>query len=358
MSLPPLPTGNGKPEKRGSFEKPASKSVQSFPGLPAFPDLPDLDDLEPLDLTGESIDDDTQSDVETYESEEVDQDDLKDELYEDFEDRKPISEDFESLPDEDGFEDVPESSDFEELSDDDDGPEEEFSFLPTVNYEDEDEIPEEEEKKALAKKITKNKVGKGFKELDDDSVKEFIDKAKSKIMSLLPKNGKAHKSQPEPTEKKEAEGKDKAHLGKINGKKDAKKPKKKTNSKKSLALIATLSISAIVILVIFVLGNGYQPLNKLTAEAKGENTNVLLQNFKKENGIIKLNIVNQGDISADFLMEAEFTEKSFMPFNKNVISCQSDIIAVESGGQVDELLGCENLNDELEYKVDIEIIDL
>ena len=356
MSLPPLPTGNGKSDKRENFEKPASKSFQSLPGLPVFPDLPDLDDLEPLDLTGESIDDDTQP--ETYESEEVDQDDSKDELYEDFEDGEPVSEDFENLPEEDGFENVPESSDFEELSDDDDGPEEEFSFLPTVNYEDEEEDPEEEEKKPPVKKITKNKTGKGFKELDDDSVKEFLDKIKSKLMGLLQKKDKANEGQPKPTEKKDAEEKDKKSLGKINGKKGAKKPKKKLDSKKSLALVATLSISAIVILLIFVLGNGYQPLNKLTVEAKGETTNVLLQNFKKENGIIKLNIVNQGDISADFLMEAEFTEKSLLPFNKNVVSCQSDIIAVESGGQVDELLGCENLNEELEYKVDIEIIDL
>lgn len=340
MSLPTLPSGNKKENNGGDVDK----SQFSLPDL----ELPDLDELEPLkDLSNEvaesegldEIEDfegqqDNQSEPDDLANEEIEDDedfeDIGDELQDDFEDGGDDDEDFVDLSEEDDLDD-------EEFLEED--LEENFSFLPTVDLDDEDEDEYEE---FSDEDSNDSKENKGFKELDDESVKEFFNNLKAKILGLVNKD----KKDEEPEQPKPA--------GKISKKSSIKKV---VNGKNLTYLLISAAVIAIIVFLFSLIGSGYKPLNELSAEASGEDTEILLQNFRKDGDLVYFDVINQGDMSADFFMEAEFTESTGL-FSSENYSCRSDIISLETHRQAEEFLRCENFDADSEYKVDIEIVEI
>lgn len=355
MSLPTLPSGNRKENNGGDVDK----SQFSLPDL----ELPDLDELEPLDDLSNEVDEsegfdeiedfegqqDNQSEPDDLANEEIEDDEdfeeVEYDLEDDFEDGGEDDEDFVDLNEEDDLDD----EEFDE--DDEEDLEENFSFLPTVNLEDEDEEEYEEyEESSDEEDSNDSKDNEGFKELDDESVKEFFNNLKSKILGMIKKN----KDKDEPVEKS-------SPSGKINKKPSIKKVvpsiKKVVNGKNLTYLLISAAVIAIIVFLFSLIGSRYKPLSELSAEASEENTEIILQDFRKDDELVRFDVINQGDMSADFFMEAEFTESTGL-FSSESYSCRSDIIALETHGQVEEFLRCENFDGNSEYKVDIEIIEI
>lgn len=335
MSLPTPPSGNKKGKSAGD------KSQFSLPDL----ELPDLNDLEPLpDLSKkksgeprlpEELNDlpeqknkNTQEDFEEIEKDFEDDRDLGDDDFEDLDD------DFEDL--EENFED---DEDFEDLNDgkedDEEDLEENFSFLPTVDFDEEDNEDDEED---FGEDKGNSKKEKGFKELDEEAVKKFINNLKSKLSSL--KKGNPKKSN--------------NTSNKIKNKSSI---KKLINGKNIIYLLIGAGIIGLLFFLFSSIGGNYVPLEELSYEASQDDIEVALDNFSQDDNIVTFDIYNQGDMSANFFMEAEFTEKTGT-FSREKYSCRSDIISLETDGQAEESLRCENFDPQSSYKIDIEIIEI
>ena len=363
MSLPTLPSGNNNNKRGGNVDKPQP----DFQGL-QLPSLPDLGELEPLDNLDPVEDNVKQNEIdlelpekefpevnqadESLPGEPLDLEDLGLEELEDIEDFED-----EVVDDDDFFEDEESNDNFEEEIEDwqeeleEDFDEEEFSLMPTVEFEEEDD-DEWEDGPDISDENNKSTPKKdGFKELDDESVKEFFDNIKSKLSGLFKKGDDDNKDETP------------AQSEKLKPQKE-KKPKgnssiKKLINKKNLSYLIGAGVALVLVfLAITFLGGRYSPLSELSTDASSDNTEVTLQNFTKDGDIVYFDVINQGDMSADFFMEAKFTEKTLIPFTGDSYSCTSDIIALDTKGQAQELLRCETFDSENEYKIDITIIEI
>lgn len=401
MSLPTLPGGNN--------EKINNKSPSGGVG-PKLPkvSLPNLDDLElgsvandedferneePTDLTGlpSMVDDDYEEKIETFEDvnkefedEEENFEDFseleeefenesefkneselnsaspgetEEEFEEDFEDFVEVDEELEDDSEvEEDFEDFvginEDDSEFDEFEDD-------FSFLPTVDFEEEfeDILPgvnfeENEPQKAKKNKDNKLKKNKDFKELDDESVKEFFISLKNKLFKKKEKGGRDKSKKPKIKRQKPKQDKPEKQMPKINIK-NLFKPK-------SLIYIITVVVSVGFILFLFnTFIMSYKPLEEMSIDIKEKESIVHFENFSyNDDNTITFKATNKGDMSTDFIIDVVIKAKGSSPFKGEEFLCKSDIIALESVGQVEELLKCDNFEEDLKYKIDIKLIEI
>lgn len=369
MSLPSFPDFDKKPNKPSV--KPSREPQDNFGSLPSL-ELPDLDSL----LDDEySISDESQSPPEDFyvdpedspEEEEYEENtgfttiDTEEEAY-DFEGREEYEEFLEELSLEDdneedtdddgGFviedEDEEEEEEFEELEL---PPEsyEAFSVLPNIMPEEDEEDlgfelmteEAEEEKREIEKpKLKKEKKprnSKGFKEMDDESVKEFFLDIKDKMLGIIPSVGRKQKKQPSKPKQK------------------IRKPKSKLRSIVSgvimLALIAGLGLT-------FVSNLGFKTLAESVITTKADELSLEFSEFRESEGKLVFTAKNKADISADFIINASVKTKSLIPFMGKEMKGVSDIIALEPDMSGEYFVNLEGLNMESKYKIDFDIVQL
>lgn len=392
MLLPELP------ESKENKTKKSSGSLEQTKGFQELPDLDSLDsfiddylnddelevvktnkaetnktsslDLPELPVLEEDLEDFANQDDQDDLVNQGDSEDLKDfdnpedlEGFEDSEDQE--NQDYsDDLEDSDDFEDL---EDLEEIADDDDFQDigedwenEDDPFLQGVSLEDEDDpflqgiSLEGDDLYEDSFDEPEEKQKKGFKELNDDSVKNFFLGIKDKIMSEITRNGND-------TDKKYE--RDKKELprekGKINKKAKKGTGLSKGNNKIPIGFISLVALLIAGALFLFT-RNSSTPLNEIVVEASTGETLVSLENFVyQEAGLIGFDVKNQSDISADFYLDAEISGKtSFIGSDK--FSCESDIVSLETGAQSSgEILRCEDFNPNLEhYKIKVKIIEL
>lgn len=378
LSLPMLPNIDGLELSIDStpLGKEPEKEEAASLGLPELTRLPFLEDIEKVEtpettsnsfeLTQNSELEDAVDEIENENNVESKRElrDLEDKLADSLYNLKDIQEDERDFEDE-GLDisnkDVDWDSDFND----------DFSFLPTMDSSDlEEDFEEDFESNILpgvsidndfasnkSKKADKTKGSKsnGFKELDDESAKEFFNNLKANVLNKFTKKGSRSKI-------KKTENKPKDGL-KNNQDKKPKIKKAKANNK----LKGTLKIIYMLILVITIgltilfiskLG-GHKTLEDMSTKVVNDTIAIQLKDFHyKENGDIALKITNEGDMSVDFLLEATFKTKTFLSFKNKTFVCQSDIVALESAGEVEEILHCDNFEKDSEYKLNIELIEI
>lgn len=333
MSLPKLPELPPLEEEQKKRTTPTKRSG----GLPSLPSLEDVFAREEYTEEGAVSDSGPLYDEEEY-SEDTSEDFAKVETDEegiDFEDNQ----DFDStINNEQAQEDEEYYEKFEkEQLEGEDISGEGYSFLPIVN---EDALDKSEIESLLpgftAKKPEAKDEEKGFRELDDEAIKSFFVNLKNK---LFKKGSKPNKTNPQ----------------------QEKTPSRKGFNKSSLKYAA-------IILVLFVIGalglaryeSTYSPLSEAVQIVEQGDTNLEISNYTYKGDTVELTIANKGDISANFIMDVTFKAKTKIPLIGSKFSCQSDIIAIETDGQVQEILNCNNLNKEgfnedLEYRITIKI---
>lgn len=370
MSLPSFPDFDKKPNK--PKVKPSREPQDNFGSLPSL-ELPDLDSL----LDDEySISDEYQSSQEDFyvdpedspEEEEYEEDtgfttiDTEEEVY-DFEDREESPEGFdeefsleddneEDTDDDGGFviedEEEEEEEEFEELEL---PPEayEAFSVLPNVMPEEDEEdlgfelMTEEveEEKRELEKpklkKEKKPKNSKGFKEMDDETVKEFFLDIKDKILGIIPSVGRKQKKQPSKPKQK------------------IRKPKSKLRS--IISGVIVLVLIAVLVLT-FVSSLGFKTLEESVITTKADELSLEFSEFRESEGKLVFTAKNKADISADFIINVSVKTKSLIPFMGEEMKGVSDIIALEPDMSGEYFVNLEDLNMESKYKITFAIVQL
>lgn len=385
MSLPTLPGGNDTAKDENEKINNKSPSGGVGPKLPKV-NLPNLDDLELGSVANDEdferneeptslpdlpsmIDDDYKESLDTledvnkeFENEENNFEDFS-ELEEEFESESELNsaslgeteeeaeEDFEGFVEAD--EELEDDSESDEFKDD-------FGFLPTVDFEEEefeDILPgvnfeEDEPKEIEKKKSSKPKKSKGFKELDDESAKEFFINLKNK---LFKKKGKGERNKSKKTKikrQKPKQNKPEKQMSKINI--------KNLFKLKNLIYIIIVVVSIGFILFLFnTFIMSYKPLEEMSIDIKENESIVHFENFSyNDDNTITFKAVNKGDMSTDFFIDVVIKAKGSNPFKGEKFICKSDIIALESAGQVEELLKCDNFEKDLKYKIDIEFIKI
>lgn len=357
MSLPKLPELPPLEEEQKKRTTPTKRSG----GLPSLPSLEDVFARE------EHIEEDTVSDsVPLYDEEEyskdINEDFAKVETDEegiDFEDNKNFDSNFNkdfadiestlgitspqsdsTINNEQAQEDEEDYKRFEKEQLEEDISGEGYSFLPIVN---EDALDKSEIEDLLpnftVKKPESKEEEKGFRELDDEAIKSLFVNLKNK---LFRKGSKPKKTSPQ----------------------QEKTPSRKGFNKSSLKYAA-------IILILFVIGafglaryeSTYSPLSEAVQIVEQGDTSLEISNYTYNGNTVELTIANKGDISANFIMDVTFKAKTKIPLIGSKFSCQSDIIAIETDGQVQEILNCNNLNKEgfnedLEYRITIKINEI
>lgn len=388
MSLPTLPGGN---DTKNENEKINNKSPSGGVG-PQLPkvSLPNLDDLElgsvandkNLEKNEEStglpdlpsmVDDDYEERQDTFEDVNNEFEDVNKEFEDEednFEDFSELEEEFESESElnsaslgeteeeaEEDLEDFVEAD--EELEDDweFDEFEDDFGFLPTVEEEFEDILPgvnfeEDEPKEIEKKKSSKPKKSKGFKELDDESAKEFFINLKNKLFKKKEKGERNKSKKTKIKRQKPKQNKPEKQMSKINI--------KNLFKLKNLIYIIIVVVSIGFILFLFnTFIMSYKPLEEMSIDIKENESIVHFENFSyNDDNTITFKAVNKGDMSTDFFIDVVIKAKGSNPFKGEEFICKSDIIALESAGQVEELLKCDNFEKDLKYKIDIEFIEI
>ena len=367
-------------ESKENKTKQSSGSLEQTKGFPELPDLDSLDsfiddylnddelevvklakedkaeptnktsslDLPELPVLEEDQDDFASQDAQEDSDDLADQESQEDQENQEGQDYSDDLEDIEDLEDLEDFEEIIDDDDFQDLGEDWEN--EDDPFLQGVSIEEDDDYedpqdnidgPEEKQKK-------------GFKELNDDSVKNFFLGIKDKIMSEITRNGNDTDKKYERDKKELPRGKDK-----INKKAKEGTGLSKGNNKIPIGLISLIVILITGALFLFT-RSSTTPLNEIVVEASTGGTSVALENFVyQEVGLIGFDVTNQSDISADFYLEAEISGKtSFIGSDK--FSCESDIVSLETGAQSSgETLRCEDFNPNLEsYKIKVKIIEL
>jgi len=246
------------------------------------------------------------------------------------------------------YEEENEGLDYEEEN------EESFSFLPNVSIEDDIEEDEEfsdilpnnlkedtsDNKKNSIKKKEESKAG--FKELDDEAVKAFFANLKGKIFKEK-KNSSKEKKEP----KKE----------KVNKSKKEKIPKRKVLNKKIFSYGVTLLIViSLVFLGYNLIFNSFKPLNEISMLDK--DLEVSLENFNYEEGKLLIDFTNEKDMSNEFYIQGSMKIKNSGLFSIEEISCKSDIIFLESGQTIEEKLNCPDFKENLNYKIDLDLVEI
>jgi len=391
MSLPTLPGGNDTAKDENEKINNKSPSGGVGPQLPKV-SLPNLDDLELGSVANDKdfekneeptglpdlpsmVDDDYEESLDTledvnnkfedvnkeFENEENNFEDLS-ELEEEFENESELNsaglgetgeeteEDFEGFVEAD--EELEDDSESDEFKDD-------FGFLPTVDFEEEfeDILPgvnfeEDEPKKAEKKKANKLKKNKGFKELDDESAKEFFINLKNKLFKKKEKGERNKSKKPKIKRQKPKQDKPEKQMSKINI--------KNLFKLKNLIYIIIVVVSIGFILFLFnTFIMSYKPLEEMSIDVKENESIVHFENFSyNDDNTITFKAVNKGDMSTDFFIDVVIKAKESNPFKGEEFICKSDIIALESGGEVEELLKCDSFNKDLKYKIDIEFIEI
>lgn len=300
--------------------------------------------------------------------EDADMEDMEDMEYDEniglpdmeFEDFQTIDEIAMNDPEFDKIHDEELLSEDEDDYEDEDGMPEEFkgNLLPGVNLDDEenpykDEFEEHDDDKEdyedeveepkESRKDRKNKPG--FKELDEERVKEFFNGLLGKLKGL----GRKVKGI------------------KSNKDKSPKSPKKSNVSMdKTKMIYLGIGLAIVIALVVsYVMwGNSYKEVGAITdtvqlKDSDGK-TDIELSKFViNEEGNLEVNLKNAGDISKDFSMYVNLKEKSAIPFMGSKFECESDIIAIEPGSEANEILTCtEGVNKELKYKVSTDLDEI
>lgn len=382
MSLPTLPGGNDTAKDENEKINNKSPSGGVGPQLPKV-SLPNLDDLELGSVVNDEenekptglpdlpsmVDDDYEESLDTLEDVnkefEDEEDNFKDfsELEEEFESEselnsanlgeteEEIEKDFEDFVEAD--EELEDDSEFDEFEDD-------FGFLPTVDFEEEefeDILPgvnfeEDEPKRVEKKKSSKSKESKGFKELDDESAKEFFINLKNKLFKKKGKSERSKSKKPKIKRQKPKQEKPEKQMSKINI--------KNLFKLKNLIYIIIVIVSIGFILFLFnTFIMSYKPLEEMSIDIKENESIVHFENFSyNDDNTITFKAVNKGDMSTDFFIDVVIKAKESNPFKGEEFICKSDIIALESGGEVEELLKCDSFNKDLKYKIDIEFIEI
>ena len=388
MSLPTLPGGNDTAfSNKDENEKINNKSPSGGVG-PKLPkvNLPNLDDLELGSVANDEdferneeptslpdlpsmVDDDYEESLDTledvnkeFENEENNFEDLS-ELEEEFENESELNsvglgetgeeteEDFEGFVEAD--EELEDDSESDEFEDD-------FGFLPTVDFEEEefeDILPgvnfeEDEPKRVEKKKSSKSKESKGFKELDDESAKEFFINLKNKLFKKKEKGERNKSKKNKIKRQKPKQEKPEKQMSKINI--------KNLFKLKNLIYIIIVVVSIGFILFLFnTFIMSYKPLEEMSIDIKENESIVHFENFSyNDDNTITFKAVNKGDMSTDFFIDVVIKAKGSNPFKGEEFICKSDIVALESAGQVKELLKCDNFEKDLKYKIDIELIEI
>lgn len=226
------------------------------------------------------------------------------------------------------------------------------SLLPGVDMGEEFEpvIEPEPDNEPVEEKAPKNNSNKkdGFKELDEERVKEFFTGLIAKF------KGKGNKD-------KESRIKNEP----VN--KDNKAPLSKVKLNKSKLIYAGIALAVVILLLVSYMmwGNSYKSIDDFESTVKisgqDEDTNIELNKFLfNEDGNLEVNLKNDGSISKDLVMYLTLKGKSAIPFTGDKIGCESDIIAMEPGGEVKEILTCSgDLDKNLEYKLlNVEVDEL
>lgn len=320
----------------------------------SFPKLPPLDDLdsnvsEINNLNNQiGIKENSQANFKvSLELPELD--DLNDEIFTDEdlmlesnikndENKNDFSEDFTQVKDLENVEEtLEEQLEFEE------------EFLPIVNQEvlptmnnmeDESEVNKEFPSK-IKHKYNKDK---GFKEIDEEFIKNFFLNMKDKIRAFKNKLFKYNKF-------KEV--------------KDKKISKSSQHNKIINILLSILKVVGIMItlagitfaIISFVLKTSSLPLADISYEVKGEEAVILIDKIKRHEEGIELTFKNQGDISTSFFTDIEFSSKDSL-FKKNKFICQSDIIFLEPGKELKETMKCENFIEADEYSIEVNLKEI
>lgn len=243
--------------------------------------------------------------------------DLSDENLE--EDENEIFEDF-------GDEEYIDDEDFNNESLNEEDLEGKFGLIPMILDESETEESEEEKNKKddsdnISNK-TKKKENKGFKELDEERVKEFFTNLFSKFPKLK-KEGNLPKEQKDESPSK------------------IKKPRKnKGLNKKILILIGAPIIATLILFAVYSFwSNSYVSINELRSTNE-ENTKISLSNFSQNDEGLNVTVKNNDDISKGFSFYITLKQKAAIPFTSSKIECESDIIDITSGNEITETLRC------------------
>ena len=247
------------------------------------------------------------------------------------------------------------------------GNEEEFGgLLPGIeledeskegSYEAEDESYEEDEPKSAPKKQEK-----GFKEIDEDKIKDFFAEIIAKLKPSNKKKGnKAKQGKPNKNKLKN----DKVDRKSKRVRKPIKKPNidinKLKNMDKTKLIYLGSGVALIILLTVgyFMWSSSYDNLENLEENVKIKDkdypeysTQMTLTNLSLNDEGFNVDIENNSDMSKDFSLYIELKSKSFFPLMGTKYQCESDILYLEPGDKINESLYCsEEVNNDSKYKV-------
>lgn len=136
----------------------------------------------------------------------------------------------------------------------------------------------------------------------------------------------------------------------------------KINKKQKIILLMFALLFITLFVVIFVFMKSYLSLEDINTNAKfndkdfDEKIVVDIENIKAEENKLTATIKNESDISATISSSLTLKEKSFIPFMGNKINCESDIVHIETDGEVEKIFDCNNeINPTKKYKINAEI---
>jgi len=232
----------------------------------------------------------------------------------------------------------------EDFDPEDFNPEDDYSFLPVVEFDEEEDfeqlLPEVslDNKKEIGK--VDRKQNQGFKEINDELIKELFNKIKNKLFS----NNKNIKK------------------GKPSKKAKITKNKNKFNIVrfiKSKIIIYSITVIIFIALIIFAFKFNimtYKPLNELSFKLKQNDIKIKLDEFNYDDNKIMFKISNDGEMPANFFMNVNFKYKSGL--NNEEFVCESDILMLDYNDKINEFLYCDNFEEDLLYKVKINIVEI
>lgn len=335
--------------------------------------LPDLGEIEEFENDKENSKISNESNEENYHTEDSENEDT--DSLADLEEPDFNSEDYDVVHQSEGGDPEHDKANDEQVLNYEDedpygydlGDEEEFgSLLPGVEIEDEskedsyrveDESYEEDESKSAPKRQEK-----GFKEIDEDKIKDFFAGIIAKFKpSNKKKDNKAKQGKP---------NKNNLKNDKVDRKsKKARKPIKKLdidinklkNMDKTKLIYLGSGVALIILLTVgyFIWSSSYDTLENFekNVEIKDKDypeysTQMTLTNLSLNNEGFNVDIENNSDMSKDFSLYIELKSKSFLPLMGTKFQCESDILYLESGDKINVSLYCsEEMNNDSKYKV-------
>lgn len=240
--------------------------------------------------------------------------------------------------------------DEEYFEDDEEDFEDDFSFLPTVNLDDEDDYDDESEEEITEEDFLYEEEYEenDDREIDEEALKNFFGNIKSKISGLF---SKSKDKAPKELEKSEVN-------------KDSYNDKKKISINKKYVIYPVIAIAIVGVLffVVSMFGNSYSNINEVNFSAENEEAEILVEfsefSYDDSSELISYTVYNKGEISADFFFEMEMKEKKLIPFTGSTIECESDIIALEPDGSSLETIKCNEFDIGSKYKVNVELIEV